>query len=86
MPKTSTRLKPAEELTFETAFDELEQIVQQLEGGLLPLDESLALFERGQALSIRCQAVLEAAELKVQRLAPRPGGGYVLQDFDESAV
>jgi exodeoxyribonuclease VII small subunit len=78
-PKTKT---PVEELTFEQAFDEMEQIVRQLEEGQLSLDDSLALYERGQALSGRCQQLLENAELKVQQLAPRPGG-YSLQPFED---
>lgn len=72
---------PIEELSFEQAFEEMEQIVRQLEEGQLSLDDSLALFERGQALSARCQQLLETAELKVQQLVPR-GGGYGLQPFD----
>jgi exodeoxyribonuclease VII small subunit len=71
-------------LSFEDALAELEATVRQLEAGDLALDESLALFERGQALSARCQNLLQAAELKVQQLAPKPGGGYSLEPFDES--
>lgn len=70
-----------ETLSFEDAFAELEEVVRQLEDGSLTLDESLALFERGQALSARCQQLLDTADLKVQQLAPRPGGGYQLQPF-----
>jgi exodeoxyribonuclease VII small subunit len=70
-------------LSFEDALAELEETVRQLEAGELPLDESLALFERGQLLSARCQQLLQAAELKVQQLAPKTGGGYELEPFDE---
>jgi exodeoxyribonuclease VII small subunit len=77
--KTTTAI---DGLTFEQAFAELEETVQQLEAGQLSLDESLALFERGQALSARCQQLLETAELKVQQLVPRPGGGYDLEPFE----
>lgn len=77
-PKTPAAL---DTLSFEDAFAELEEIVRQLEDGSLTLDESLALFERGQALSARCQQLLDTADLKVQQLAPRPGGGYQLQPF-----
>jgi exodeoxyribonuclease VII small subunit len=80
MPKAKP--KPIDELTFEAAFDELEDLVRQLEEGAPTLDEALALFERGQALSARCQALLETAELKVQQLTPRPGGGYSVQPFE----
>jgi len=48
--------------------------------------KSLALFERGQALSARCQQLLEAADLKVQQLLPKAGGGYGLQPFDDPIV
>jgi exodeoxyribonuclease VII small subunit len=79
-PKPKSAAAP-EALSFEQAFQELENLVGQLEDGSLTLDESLALFERGQALAARCQQLLEAAELKVQALAPRPGGGYDLEPF-----
>lgn len=63
--KTAT---PAAELPFEQAFQELDELVKQLEAGELSLDESLALYERGQALAARCQSLLETAELKIQTL------------------
>lgn len=82
--KSKTKpVPPAETLSFEVALAELEDTVRQLEAGDLSLDESLALFERGQSLSARCQQLLQAAELKVQQLAPKAGGGYDLEPFDE---
>ena len=45
-------VRPVEELTFEEAFAELEETVRKLEAGGLTLEESLALYERGQALSL----------------------------------
>ena len=68
MPKKSSA--PPNELSFEKAFAELESIVAKLESGELSLDESLALFERGQALAAQCSRLLDAAELKVKRLTP----------------
>ncbi len=59
-----------EHLTFEQAYAELEETVRKLEAGGLTLEESLALFERGQALADRCNAQLEQAELKVNQLTP----------------
>ena len=56
------------ELSFEQAFAELDTIVARLESGELPLEESVALFERGRLLSERCQSLLEAAELRVNKL------------------
>jgi exodeoxyribonuclease VII small subunit len=58
------------ELSFEEAFAELEATVTQLERGDLPLEDSIALFERGQALAAHCGLKLDAAELKVRQLAP----------------
>jgi exodeoxyribonuclease VII small subunit len=57
-------------LSYEQAFQELEQIVEKLESNQGTLDESMGLFERGQKLSQYCTTLLEAAELKVQQLAP----------------
>ncbi|MBC8252671.1 MAG: exodeoxyribonuclease VII small subunit [Ardenticatenia bacterium] len=56
------------ELKFEAAVEELETVVGRLEEEELPLEEAIALFERGQALLARCQDQLTAAELKVQQL------------------
>ena len=59
-----------EDLTFEQAFAELEETVRKLEAGGLALEESLALFERGQALAAHCSAQLDQAELKLRQLTP----------------
>jgi len=59
-----------ENLTFEQAFNELEETVGKLEAGGLTLEESLALFERGQALAAHCNTRLDQAELKVRQLTP----------------
>jgi exodeoxyribonuclease VII small subunit len=59
-----------ENLTFEQAFTELEEAVRKLEAGGLTLEESLDLFEWGQALAAHCNAQLDQAELKVRQLAP----------------
>lgn len=59
-----------EELTFENAFGELEQIVDRLEEGGLTLEDSLSLFERGQALAAHCSQQLDEAELKVEQMTP----------------
>ena len=55
-------------MDFETAFNALQENVSKLEGEDLPLEQALALFERGQALAKRCAALLEEAELKVRTL------------------
>ena len=56
---------------FETAIAELERIVKQLEDGDLPLDQSLALFERGVTLSRYCHDQLGAAERRIEQLTDR---------------
>jgi len=56
------------ELSFEEALARLEEIVQRLEEGDLPLQEALALYEQGVALSRRCQDLLDEAELRVSQL------------------
>ena len=56
---------------FESAIAELEKIVKQLEEGDLPLDTSLALFERGIALSRYCHEQLGSAERRIEQLTER---------------
>ena len=60
--------KPVEEMTFEEAMRELEQVVGQLERGDVPLEESIKLYERGAALKKRCEDRLKAAEEKVEAI------------------
>lgn len=55
-------------LSFEQAYAELEALVARLESGDLPLEESVALYERGRRLSAHCQHLLDQAELRVNRL------------------
>ncbi len=64
----SSGLKKIGELSYEDAMAELETIVTALEGGNQKLEESMALFERGQSLMKHCAKLLEAAELKVRKL------------------
>jgi len=80
MAKSSSKntQKPVEELTYEQALAELEEIVTALEGEQNQLDEAIKLFERGQALAARCGILLEAAELKVKQVV-----GDVILPFEE---
>jgi len=61
--------KTVQELTYEVALAELEEIVAALEEEQNQLDDAIKLFERGQALAARCGVLLEAAELKVKQVA-----------------
>ena len=71
MPRLSSKKveKAVQELAYVEALAELEGIVSALEGEQNQLDESIRLFERGQALAARCSVLLEAAELKVRQVA-----------------
>jgi exodeoxyribonuclease VII small subunit len=82
MPKSSSKnaQKPVEELSYEEALTELEEIVTQLEGEQNSLEEAIRLFERGQALASRCGVLLEAAELKVKQVI-----GDVILPFEEES-
>jgi len=68
-------------LGYEQARDELLQVVQRLESGGVPLEESLALWERGEALADRCQQWLDGARERLD--AARGGTGADDQDEDD---
>ena len=57
-----------EKLSYEEAWRQLEDIISELESGRLSLEKSVDLYEQGQRLSAHCQALLEAAELKIRRV------------------
>jgi exodeoxyribonuclease VII small subunit len=63
-----------EALSFEQALAELERIVGQLESGQAPLEQSIALYERGAQLKAHCEARLEAARLRVEKIVMGAGG------------
>jgi exodeoxyribonuclease VII small subunit len=65
MAKTDKSLS---ELSYEQAFSELESIVEAMESQQQPLDESMKLFERGQALALYCTSLLDNAELRIKEL------------------
>lgn len=66
-------------------MQELETLVERLEQGDLPLEESLTAFERGVALTRNCQAALKEAEQKVEILLKKAGTPAV-EDFDPDAA
>jgi exodeoxyribonuclease VII small subunit len=82
MAKSSSKKteKAVDELSYEEALAELEQLVAVLEGEQNQLEEAIKLFERGQALAARCSVLLEAAELKVKQVV----GDVVVPFEDES--
>ena len=65
---------PVEEMSFEQAMAELEQVVRQLENGDVALEDSIKLYERGDALKKRCEAQLKSAEEKVAAITTDAAG------------
>ncbi|MCY3879740.1 MAG: exodeoxyribonuclease VII small subunit [Rhodobacteraceae bacterium] len=60
--------KPIEEMPFEEALAELEEIVSRLESGDTPLDEAIQLYQRGSKLKTRCETTLKSAEEKIGKI------------------
>jgi exodeoxyribonuclease VII small subunit len=73
-------------MSFEQALRALEEIVHQLEGGEVPLDESITLYERGETLRKHCQARLDAAQARIERIVATPDGRATgTRPFDDAA-
>lgn len=60
--------KPVSAMSFEEALRELETIVRQLESGNVPLEKSIAIYDRGNELRKHCDALLKSAEAKVEKI------------------
>ena len=73
-PAAGTRHADIREMTFERALKELEHIVGRLERGDVELEESISIYERGEALKDHCDRLLKQAEAKVEKLTLGPGG------------
>lgn len=61
-------------MSFEVALAELETIVARLERGDVPLEESISIYERGEALKARCDVLLKSAEEKVEKIRTNSDG------------
>ncbi|CAN5833412.1 MAG: exodeoxyribonuclease VII small subunit [Geodermatophilaceae bacterium] len=70
MSEPSEGSRPAVELSYEQARDELAEVVRRLEAGGLTLEDSLTLWERGEALAAACQVRLDGARERLARQAP----------------
>ena len=75
--------KKDESRSFEEAMAELEKIVKAIEGGQVPLAESLAQYEKGIELISHCQKTLSAAEQKIARLSKGLDGQLKLENAQE---
>ena len=74
--------QPIENISFEKALSELEEIVRALESGKAPLDESIEAYERGIALKTFCEKKLKDAQLKIEKITLSPDGTPRAEAFD----
>jgi len=78
---TTPTADPAiDNLGFDEALTALQAVVAELEAGGQPLEQAIALYERGVALQARCEQLLTEAELRVQQLVARAGGALATED------
>ena len=66
---TEVSLSDVSNLTFEKALAELESIVGKLERGDVPLEESIAMYSRGEVLRKHCETLLKQAEMRIEKIA-----------------
>ena len=71
-----------EDMSFEEALAALEDVVRSLEGGDVPLEKSIDLYERGEALRKRCEDRLKDAELRVEKIVGSGGQAKGTEPFD----
>ena len=70
-------------LSFEEALTELEEIVGRLERGDIDLEDSISIYERGEALKSHCESKLEKAKMKVDKIITQPDGDFSSEPLDE---
>ena len=70
------------ELSFEDALKRLEEIVEQLEGGNVPLEKSIEMYTRGDALRKHCEGLLKTAEAKVEKIVVKDGEAAGTEPLD----
>ena len=75
--------KPVAGMSFEEALAELEQIVGGLEGGTIPLEQSIAMYERGEVLRGHCAALLKKAEARIEKITVSDGTATGTESLDE---
>ena len=74
--------KPVAEMSFEEALAKLEQIVGGLEGGTVPLEQSIAMYVRGEALRGRCADLLKKAEARIEKITVSEGTATASEPLD----
>ncbi len=86
LPPMEEKTAEIAQMNFEDALRALEDIVRKLESGDVPLDESITLYERGEALRQLCQTRLDAAQARIERIvAGSDGQAKGTMPFDENA-
>jgi exodeoxyribonuclease VII small subunit len=73
---------PIEQMSFEAALRELEAIVSRLEQGDVDLEDSIALYERGQALKVHCEQKLKSAESRLEKIVQGPKGAEGIEPLN----
>ncbi|MBU6156821.1 MAG: exodeoxyribonuclease VII small subunit [Alphaproteobacteria bacterium] len=82
MAREDRKADDISKLSFEQALQQLEGIVQQLEKGQVPLEESIAFYEKGTALKAHCEAKLRDAEARIEKIVIGTGGAASLAPLD----
>ena len=72
-----------QKITFEQAMQELDEIVQKLENGQIPLEEAVKTYERGMELKKICEEKLNNAEMKIEKLTIQSGKPIGMEKLDE---
>ena len=76
--------KKTQKGSFESSLKRLEAIVESLEGGKVPLDEAVELYEEGIKLSRECAEKLKSTELKIRKLAKAAGEDFEVSEAEEA--
>tara|TARA_R110002111_G_scaffold127255_3_gene192108 strand:- start:448 stop:708 length:261 start_codon:yes stop_codon:yes gene_type:complete len=78
--------KKPQDMNFEEAMSELEQVVRQLEDGRVPLEQAIGSYERGAALKTRCEVLLKEARLTVEEIYKSKEGNVEVKTSDLQAL
>jgi exodeoxyribonuclease VII small subunit len=82
IPAPAKSQNPVHDMSFEAALKELETIVSRLEQGEVDLEDSIALYERGQALKSHCETKLKSAESRLEKIVQGASGAQVGERLD----
>ena len=83
--KKNSQIDDINNMSFEEAMNELEQIVRNLENGKIPLEEAIITYERGAAIRTHCEKKLQEAKLKVDKITTDQNQELKPTSFEESS-